>query len=86
MYHKTRSGKKIKLKHMDKQHLINTIKLIQKHAAEGITVTLGVSDSFGIDGDLEHLEGTEVLDFFGYWKYKNELNKREEVESKTEKI
>jgi hypothetical protein len=74
MYHTTRNGKKIKITDMDKQHLINTINLIERKAAEGITVET-ISEE---DVEKKELEGTAVLDFFGYWKYKNELNKREQ--------
>ena len=77
-YHKTADGKFIELKDLTDMHLANIIKMIERKAKEGIDIVSGGGhgDYEEMWADVEHLDGDEVLEHFGYDKYKKEQRRR----------
>ena len=76
--HKTRNGKSIPISEMSDKHLKNMISFIETKAEEGMSVAFGVGDAYpdSFDMDVDFYIGQEVLDFFNYQDYVDELNRR----------
>lgn len=75
--HTTRAGTKIKLRDMTNSHLEATIRLLERKAAEGITVCSGggsCPDEFWYEE--ERLEGKDALEHLGYDAYVKERDRR----------
>ena len=76
MYHKTREGEKILIQDMDNNHLINTMKFIERKAAEGLTVRYGGGSHDDFYYDEDHYIGEDALKYMNFYAYKNEAYKR----------
>ena len=77
-YHITKDGRKILIKDMTTEHLINTIRILKKKAKEGIVIDIGRSP----DGDIVYRSGSitiseeTALRMMNYYSYKKELERR----------
>jgi len=78
-YHTTKEGEKILISSMTTEHLINTIRLIERKAKKGIEVYYGSLESTAeeIYCDCDYIFGEEALRLMNYYAYKEELKKRE---------
>jgi len=72
--HITRDGTEMDISEMSDSHLINTIKLIEKKAKEGVTIEYGSLDDPYYDRDL--VFGHAALMALRYCSYVSELVKR----------
>lgn len=75
--HITKDGNTIRIRDMGDDHLLNTIRFIERRTKEGITLIEGGGNTPG-DFWMEELqlEGAEVLDHFGYDAYRCEAATR----------
>lgn len=78
MKHKMRDGKVIEISEMGDQHLLNTIKLMQRKASSGVTVHYGGGGPLAEDMwyDEEIIKGDEALESFNYNAYVTEEKRR----------
>lgn len=78
MNHITKNGQKIKIEHLDTNHLRNIIKWIEKKAQNGLTVITGTYGNTADDmsADEETYYGEKVKRILNYNIYRAELNKR----------
>ena len=76
MYWTMKNGKEILYTDMSDSHLNNAIRLVEKWAQEGITITSGCSFFDKFEYDQEELYGSEVYQHFGYYGLKREQNLR----------
>lgn len=73
----TKNGDEIEISKMDDQHLLNTIKMLEKQAEEGVVEVNGSSDYYGTDGDKEFLQGQDYLNSIKEYSWlKEEAEKR----------
>jgi hypothetical protein len=77
--HKMKNGESIALKDMSNKHLINTIKLYQRKAKKGLSVSYGGYCPMYYDEDV--IYGNEALQILDYDEYLKELNSRNSVTS-----
>lgn len=79
-YHTTKEGNRIKLSEMSDSHLINTVMMIDRYAANGLRVRSGIEDSFSgfreVYFDVYIIYGKEVHNYFDRSKYIKELKRR----------
>lgn len=72
--HRTKDGREIPLREMGDIHLLNTLALISKKAASGVTVRSGGLNDFWYDEDL--LTGKDALEYLSYNLYLEEAKRR----------
>ena len=83
MYHTMKNGKEIPIADMDDNHLINTIKWIERKAKNGFNYYFGGgwdSDSFW--GDFIEFKGVSALKELNYNNYLKEALKRDLITQK----
>ena len=77
-YHKTKEGRKIKLKDLELDHLKNIIKWIDRKAEEGLLLQDGGGyDASDMWYEEETLYGEDARKELNYYSYISELNRRE---------
>ena len=73
----TKNGDDIEISKMDDQHLLNTIKMLEKQAENGVTEVYGSNDYYGIDGGTVFLQGENYLNSIKEYSWlKEEAEKR----------
>lgn len=79
-YHRTKDGRKIKIRDLEICHLRNIIKWIKSKSKEGITISHGggttADDMWYYE---EQVTGKRVKKYFNYKHYKKELKRRTKI-------
>lgn len=77
MWHVTKDGERLLISDMEDDHLINTLRMFERWAEEGLVISLGGTDLYGDPCyDEEVLKGEEALEFLDYSEYVAEATRR----------
>ena len=84
--HTTKDGREMNISDMDDGHLLNTIKLLERRAKEGVKSAVGFYDPEGQDHYYEEdtYYGEEALYRLNYSSYVEEANRRAIVRAAAE--
>lgn len=77
MMHTTKDGAKMPITEMSDRHLLNTMRMLKRRAADGLTIRRGggwEADEMWYDEDI--IFGTAALNELNYSAYKTEADNR----------
>lgn len=82
--HTTRDGTRMRIADMDDRHLLNTTRMLERVAEQGVLKMMGGGDSpenFWYDEEVVY--GSEALEALGYDAYVTEARRRKLFEEET---